>query len=299
MLLIVNENEPDTSTHTDEPIQEPARGRLVVGDARKVLAGMADKSFQCCITSPPYWGLRDYGVDGQIGAEPTLEAYIEDLVALFREVRRTLRDDGTLWLNIGDGFTSGGRTWRAPDKKNKGRAMEYRAPTPDGLKPKDLIGVPWRLAIALQADGWYLRADIIWQKPNCQPESVKDRPTRSHEYVFLLTKSERYYYNSDAVKELTADGKHTKNRRSVWAINTEPYGGNHFAVFPTELVRLCMEAGSKKEEVVLDPFFGSGTVGQVARDNGRKFVGIELSPDYAELARKRLASKSNSRKLQR
>lgn len=267
-------------------------GRLIVGDARRVLAEFPDQVFQSCITSPPYWGLRDYGVAGQIGAEPTLEAYIADLVALFREVRRTLKDDGTLWLNIGDGFTSGGRTWRAPDKKNKGRAMEYRAPTPEGLKPKDLMGVPWRLALALQADGWYLRSDIIWHKPNCQPESVRDRPTRSHEYVFLMSKSERYLYNADAVKESTIDGKQTKNRRSVWAINTEPFGGNHFAVFPTELVRLCMAASTPQNGLVLDPFFGSGTVGQVAQAHGRNFVGIELSQEYAEIARQRLASAS-------
>ena len=289
MLQIVSEANLDT---TAVPVadEQDARGRLIIGDARRVLAGFPAQAFHACVTSPPYWGLRDYGVEGQIGAEPTLDAYISDLVLLFREVRRTLRDDGTLWLNIGDGFTSGGRTWRAPDKKNKGRAMEYRAPTPEGLKPKDLLGVPWRLALALQADGWYLRSDIIWHKPNCQPESVRDRPTRSHEYVFLFSKSERYHYDVEAVRERTADGKGAKNRRSVWSINTEPYGGNHFAVFPTELVRVCMAASTPKDGVVLDPFFGSGTVGQVARDHGRRFVGIELSEEYAELARQRLAA---------
>lgn len=298
-LQIISETDlPPSESHATHQ-EAAAAGRLIVGDARRVLAGFPDGTFQACITSPPYWGLRDYGVAGQIGAEPTLDAYISDLVALFREVRRTLRDDGTLWLNIGDGFTSGGRTWRAPDKKNKGRAMEYRAPTPEGLKPKDLIGVPWRLAFALQADGWYLRSDIIWQKPNCQPESVRDRPTRSHEYVFLLSKSERYHYDAQAIKEPTSDGRGAKNRRTVWPINTEPYGGNHFAVFPTELVRLCMAASTPLGGLVLDPFFGSGTVGQVARDHGRQFVGIELSEEYAELARQRLASAKTPRRSDR
>jgi site-specific DNA-methyltransferase (adenine-specific)/site-specific DNA-methyltransferase (cytosine-N4-specific) len=217
-----------------------------------------------------------------------VEHFIADLVAVFREVRRTLRDDGTLWLNIGDSYTSGGRTWRDADKKNKGRAMDYRPGTPEGLKPKDLIGVPWRLALALQADGWYLRSDIVWHKPNCQPESVKDRPTRSHEYVFLFSKSERYFYDHEAIKELSADGKTRKNRRSVWQINTEGFPGNHFAVFPTELVRLCLLAGSKAGDVALDPFLGSGTVGQVCVEQGRAFVGIELSEEYAEMARKRI-----------
>ena len=164
------------------------RAEILVGDAKRVLIGFPDRTFRCAVTSPPYWGLRDYGVEGQVGAETDVRNYICDLVAIFREVRRTLRDDGTLWLNIGDSYTSGGRTWRDADDKNKGRAMSYRAPTPEGLKPKDLIGVPWRLAFALQNDGWYLRTDIVWNKPNCQPESVKDRPTRSHEYVFLFSK---------------------------------------------------------------------------------------------------------------
>ena len=169
--------------------------KVMQGDSRRALQGVPDEVFQCCITSPPYWGLRDYGIKGQIGAENNPDAYIGDLVGIFREVRRTLREDGTLWLNIGDSYTSGDRRWRAPDKKNAGRAMSYRPPTPEGLKPKDLIGVPWRLALALQADGWFLRSDIIWNKPNCQPESVKDRPTRAHEYIFLMSKAESYFYD--------------------------------------------------------------------------------------------------------
>ncbi|SEA22450.1 DNA-methyltransferase [Lonsdalea quercina] len=262
---------------------------LLVGDARKLLLQIPDGHFNCIVTSPPYWGLRDYGVEGQIGAETTVDNYIADLVTLFREARRTLADDGTLWLNIGDSYTSGGRTWRDADAKNKGRAMNYRAPTPEGLKPKDLIGVPWKLAFALQADGWYLRTDIIWNKPNCQPESVKDRPTRAHEYVFLFSKSEKYYYDWSAIKEPAVDPKKkSKNRRTVWNINTEPFPGSHFAVYPRALVRLCIAAGSPENGRVLDPFFGSGTTGVVCNELGRNCVGIELNEEYAQLAHKRL-----------
>ncbi|HOB63184.1 MAG TPA: site-specific DNA-methyltransferase [Candidatus Competibacteraceae bacterium] len=250
---------------------------------------MPDGHFNCIVTSPPYWGLRDYEVHGQIGAETTVDSYIADLVSLFREARRTLADDGTFWLNIGDSYTSGGRTWRDADAKNKGRAMDYRAPTPAGLKPKDLIGVPWKLAFALQADGWYLRTDIVWNKPNCQPESVKDRPTRAHEYVFLFSKSEKYYYDWQAIMEPAAGPQQkSKNRRTVWNINTEPYPGSHFAVYPKALVRICVAAGSSKNGRVLDPFFGSGTTGVVCNELGRDCVGIELNAEYAELARERL-----------
>ena len=205
-----------------------------------------------------------------------------------REVRRVLRDDGTLWLNIGDSYTSGNRTWRDPDKKNPARGMNYRAPTPQGLKPKDLIGIPWRIAFALQADGWFLRSDIVWYKPNCQPESVKDRPTQSHEYVFLLSKSQDYYYDSASVREQTKDARSTRNRRTVWEVNTEPYAGAHFAVFPKGLVRPCVLAGSPPNGLVLDPFFGSGTLGVVCVEQGRRCVGIEVKPEYAQLARERL-----------
>lgn len=266
------------------------RCEIIVGDARQALKEFPDNHFQSVVTSPPYWGLRDYGIDGQIGAENSVEAYIEDLVRLFREVRRTLSEDGTLWLNIGDSYTSGGRTWRDTDDKNKGRAMNYRPPTPEGLKPKDLIGVPWKLAFALQADGWYLRTDIVWNKPNCQPESVKDRPTRSHEYIFLFSKSEKYHYDWQAIMEPALDrAQKSKNRRSVWNINTEPYPGSHFAVYPKALVRLCVAAGSKQGSRVLDPFFGSGTTGVVCNELGRDCVGIELKAEYAELARERLS----------
>lgn len=278
-------------TSLDVRLTENTRNRceLHVGDARQLLSQMSDGHFDCIVTSPPYWGLRDYGVIGQIGAETTVDEYIADLVSLFREARRTLADDGTLWLNIGDSYTSGGRTWRGADAKNKGRAMEYRAPTPLGLKPKDLIGVPWKLAFALQADGWYLRTDIIWNKPNCQPESVKDRPTRSHEYLFFFSKSEKYYYDWQAIMEPASDPKQkTKNRRTVWNITTEPYPGSHFAVYPRALVRLCVAAGSRENGRILDPFFGSGTTGVVCNELGRHCVGIELNTEYADLARERL-----------
>lgn len=275
----------------DDQLAERATNHceIIVGDARRVLQEMPQGHFNCVVTSPPYWGLRDYGIQGQIGAETTIDDYITDLVRLFREVRRTLADDGTLWLNIGDSYTSGGRTWRDSDAKNKGRAMDYRAPTPEGLKPKDLIGVPWRLAFALQEDGWYLRTDIIWNKPNCQPESVKDRPTRAHEYVFLFSKSEKYYYDWEAIMEpALSPNQKSKNRRTVWNINTEPYPGSHFAVYPRALVRLCVAAGSRENDKILDPFFGSGTTGVVCNELGRKCVGIELNAEYAELARERL-----------
>lgn len=198
-------DEDDSSLEACLASNPKNRCQIHIGDARKLLATMPENHFDCIVTSPPYWGLRDYGVEGQIGAENTVDEYINDLVQLFREARRTLSNDGTLWLNIGDSYTSGGRTWRDADAKNKGRAMEYRAPTPEGLKPKDLIGVPWKLAFALQADGWYLRTDIIWNKPNCQPESVKDRPTRSHEYVFLFQN----------LKNITMTGKRSWNQQVI------------------------------------------------------------------------------------
>lgn len=279
------------SNDLDEQLAKKEANRCEIrkGDAYQILSDIPDEHFDCIVTSPPYWGLRDYGVEGQIGAESTVDAYISSLVKLFREARRTLAHDGTLWLNIGDSYTSGGRTWRDADKKNKGRAMEYRAPTPEGLKPKDLIGVPWKIAFALQADGWYLRSDIIWNKPNCQPESVRDRPTRSHEYIFLFSKSEKYYYDRNAIVEPTTSSQNkTKNRRSVWNIKTEAYPGSHFAVFPKALVRLCVSAGSRQPGRILDPFFGSGTTGVVCNELGRSCIGIEINETYEKLARDRL-----------
>lgn len=259
-----------------------------MGDSRALLAEVPPDTFQACVTSPPYWGLRDYGVSGQIGAEASVEAYLERLVEVFREVRRTLKPSGTLWLNLGDAYTSGGRTWRDRDKKNPARGMDYRAPTPKGLKPKDLIGLPWRLAFALQADGWFLRSDIVWHKPNAQPESVKDRPTRAHEYLFLLSRQKTYFYDHAAVMEPAVGPQGRRNCRSVWSVPTEPFRDAHFATFPPRLVEPCILASTRQGDVVIDPFFGSGTVGQVAQALGRRFCGIELNPAYAEIARRRL-----------
>jgi site-specific DNA-methyltransferase (cytosine-N4-specific) len=263
---------------------QPDRSRIIVGDALQVLRTLPDESVRCCVTSPPYWGLRDYGISDQLGAEDDVQEYVEKLCLIFEEVRRVLQPDGSLWLNIGDAYTSGGRTWRAPDKKNNGRAMQYRPPTPEGLKPKDLIGVPWRLAFALQASAWFLRSDVIWYKPNCQPESVRDRPTRAHEYIFFLTKSVNYYYDYEAVREPRDDGRGLRNNRSVWPVNTVGFPQAHFATFPPELIAPCILAGSAQGDVVLDPFFGTGTVGYVSQVYGRAFIGIELKREYAEMA---------------
>jgi len=270
---------------------------ILLGDAHHVLSRLPRESIQCVVTSPPYWGLRDYNIDGQIGLEPTLPQFINRLIAVFQEVKRVLRPDGTFWLNIGDGYTSGNRGWRAPDKKNPARAMSVRPDTPQGLKPKDLLGVPWRLALALQEDGWYLRSDIVWHKPNAMPESVKDRPTRSHEYIFLFTRSERYYYDHEAIKELSDNGTGTRNRRSVWDVNTEPCKNAHFATFPPKLIEPCILAGSRLGDYVLDPFFGAGTVGLVCQRIRRKYIGIELHPEYVELAASRLSEHEQQLKL--
>jgi DNA modification methylase len=279
------------------------RSAVVIGEALAILRAVPSDTIQTVITSPPYWSLRDYSIPGQIGLEDDPNAYIAALVNVFEEVRRVLTPDGTLWLNIGDSYTSGGRTWRAPDKKNPVRAMSIRPPTPEGLKPKELVGIPWRLAFALQAAGWYLRADVIWRKPNVQPESVKDRPTRSHEYLFLLTKSERYYYDNLAVREPFDTKKNgatnghqepntaasSRNLRSVWDINTQAFREAHFATFPPQLVERCILLSSRRGDRILDPFIGSGTVGAVAIQHGRPFLGIELNPDYVAIARRRIA----------
>ncbi len=257
------------------------------GDSLHILRKLPSQSVQCVVTSPPYWGLRDYGIEGQIGLEETLLQFINRLVAVFAEVKRVVRDDGILWLNIGDGYTSGNRGYRAPDKKNPARAMTVRPDTPEGLKPKDLLGIPWRLAFALQDDGWYLRSDIVWHKPNAMPESVKDRPTRAHEYLFMLTKSEQYYYNHEDIREKTISGDY-RNRRSVWSINTQPTPWAHFATFPLALIEPCILSSTRPSDYVLDPFFGSGTVGVACEAFNRKYIGIELHPEYVDLAIKRL-----------
>lgn len=304
---------------------------LINGDVRHI--PIQNEVVQTVITLPPYFGLRDYGVEGQIGRE-SLSAYIHNLVAVFREVRRVLRPDGTVWLNLGDSFAHPGkkgdqerRQWRdlgahkrATYENQPNRDAAYLTPE---LKPKDLIGVPWRVALALQADGWYLRADIIWHKPNPMPESVKDRPTRAHEYIFLLTKRPRYYYDAEAIAEpakhagktiiTTEKGlarsaiglgkkpsgnavpgtkitiKPKRNKRSVWTVATRPYREAHFATFPVELIKPMILAGSRPGDIVLDPFAGTATVGVAALQYGRRFIGIELNPNYIALARKRLA----------
>lgn len=269
-----------------EPKLDIRESSIFHGDALTVLRRLPEKHAQCIITSPPYWGLRDYNIEGQIGLESSLPQFINNLATVFRECRRVLKDDGVLWLNIGDGFTSGNRGWRAPDKKNRARAMSIRPDTPEGLKPKDLLGIPWRLAFALQDDGWYLRADVIWNKPNAMPESVRDRPTRSHEYIFMFSKQEKYYYDRDSVKEFNG-----RNIRTVWNINTTPFPGAHFATFPEKLVEPCLKSSSRQGDFVLDPFFGSGTVGVVAERHGRSFLGVEVNPEYVSLSVDRLNMK--------
>ena len=258
---------------------------VLLGDAALALRALPARSVQTVVTSPPYWSLRDYSVDGQIGVAEPLPVFIKSLVAVFDEVWRALADDGTVWVNIGDSYTSGNRGWRAPDKKNPARAMAVRPPNPEGTKDKELIGAPWRFALAMQEAGWWVRSDVIWYKPNCQPESVRDRPTRSHEHIFLFTKDERYKYNISAVK-----GPNGRRLRDVWEINTTGFHGAHFATFPPELVRRCVLTGSDPGDYVLDPFLGSGTTATVARETGRHFIGCELNPDYVDLVARRLCS---------
>jgi len=364
------------------------KARILIGDARKRLAELPSGSVRTCITSPPYFGLRDYGtaswdggdpecphtgkpmatkaninrntggndvknataleffrercercgamrVDSQMGLEETPDAYVEEMVFLFREVRRVLADDGTLWLNLGDSYSGSGKGPAGNlGAKHDERNMEHTKASgnvPNKLKPKDLMGIPWRVALALQADGWYLRQDIIWAKPNPMPESVTDRCTKSHEYVFLLSKSARYYYDHVAVKEPIADStigrtkrgvssenkningapgqtKHSlaqprdydadrpvaelRNKRDVWTIASKPFKGAHFAVMPEALVEPCVLAGSEAGDTVLDPFTGSGTVAVVALQHGRNFVGTELNPEYGQIAKDRITKAS-------
>lgn len=288
--------------------------RLMLGDCLTSMRTLPDQSVNCCVTSPPYFGLRDYGMEGQLGLEATPDEFVKAMVEVFREVRRVLRDDGTLWLNLGDSYASGGRKTRDPDEKLPQRGADFRAQ--DGLPEKNLIGIPWRVALALQADGWYLRQDIVWHKPNPMPESVKDRCTKAHEYIFLLSKSPRYHFDSEAMREdaikgaagssfnkgKTAthqlgrssdaervdDGK--RNRRSVWSVATKPYKGAHFATFPAELIEPCILAGCPLGGIVLDPFGGSGTTAGVALANGRGSIACELNQEYADLMPDRIAS---------
>ena len=279
--------------------------RILQGDCREVLKTLPDESVHCVVTSPPYWGLRDYGVDGQIGLDATPDAYVASMVEVFREARRVLRDDCTIWLNIGDSYSNAGtrqgdRGGSITKEINAHRKVGsgYR-PRVVGLKNKDLIGMPWRVAFELQADGWYLRQDIVWSKPNCTPEGrVSDRCTKSHEYIFLLTKSANYYFDIDAIAENVSDipnveisGEEyfsTRNKRSVWTVTTKPFSGAHFATFPPDLIEPCILAGCPVGGIVLDPFGGAGTTGLVADRHGRDAILIELNPEYAEMARQRI-----------
>lgn len=304
--------------------------RILVGDVRDRLRELPDGSVQTCVTSPPYWGLRDYGVPDQLGLEPTPEAYVQNMVAVFREVRRVLKDDGTCWLNLGDSYANDGKWGGSSGGKHvselHGNSGIGRRRRVTGMKPKDLVGIPWRVAFALQADGWYLRQDIIWSKANPMPESVTDRCTKAHEYIFLLTKSARYYYDAEAIKEpqsegtlerfgngraprvaigpkgidalgnsgqssgavgILADGR---NKRSVWHIPTQPYPEAHFATYPEALIEPCILAGSRPGDTVVDPFNGSGTTGAVAIRHQRHYIGIELNPAYVPLAEQRIGA---------
>jgi DNA modification methylase len=298
---------------------------LLLGDCLEQLKKFDDCSVTCCVTSPPYFGLRDYGISGQYGLEQTPEEYVNKLVILFREVKRVLKKEGTLWLNLGDSYynyrpgkgQSLAKQSISKTKQDLPRICARRGNKLNGLKEKDLIGIPWRVAFALQADGWYLRQDIIWSKPNPMPESVRDRCTKAHEYIFLLSKSPKYYFNNDAIREpfsTTNTGKtkahgitlytsmkkdrsqsggfekkhNGKNKRSVWTISTKSFKGAHFATFPLDLIEPCVLAGSKETDVVLDPFMGSGTTGVAALKHKRKFIGIELNEEYFEIAKKRI-----------
>jgi DNA modification methylase len=292
------------------------------GDCREVLANLPDQSVDCCVTSPPYFGLRDYGRKAQIGLEPTPEEFVETLVEVFREVRRVLRDDGTVWLNLGDSYSGSGKGPAGNlGAKNNERHLEHKHSkvVPDGLKAKDLIGIPWRVAFALQGDGWYLRQDIIWSKPNVMPESVKDRCTKAHEYIFLLSKSPRYYFDNDAIKEFAEDRKFSetttyggkkygqnkdkahqtksgnvyfpnekRNKRSVWTVAPKPFSEAHFAVYPPKLIEPCILAGCPEGGTVLDPFGGSGTTGMVADRLNRNSILVELNDDYVQIAKNRI-----------
>ena len=299
--------------------------KIQFGDCRETMRKWASEGVkaQTCVTSPPYYGLRDYGHDGQIGLEETPEQYIEAMVEVFRCVWDVLEDDGTLWLNIGDSYYNyrpgKGQALVKQTVANSNQDLPQtcarRGNKLDGLKEKDLIGIPWMLAFALRADGWYLRQDIIWHKPNPMPESVQDRCTKSHEYIFLLSKSQKYYYDIESIHEpaiyagddrgsrsdsrrgteansMSGKTGEFRNKRSVWRVNTKPYAGAHFAVFPQELIEPCILAGAPIGSIVLDPFMGSGTTAQVAQDLGRKYLGCELNQDYEPLQKKRLAQYS-------
>ena len=310
--------------------------KIEFGDCRETMRQWAADGVkvQTCVTSPPYFGLRDYGHEGQIGLEQTPEQYIAAMVEVFRCVKDVLADDGTLWLNIGDSYAAN-RAYQVPSTKGGPKHSDSQSAggkgstVPVGMKPKDLIGIPWMLAFALRADGWYLRQDIIWHKPNPMPESVRDRCTKAHEYIFLLSKSERYFFDKEGMQEAAIGGSKgaaasfkrsnskrgmadvcpaspmpthradredvrydgpTRNRRSVWSVATRPYKGAHFATFPPALIEPCILAGSRKGDIVLDPFMGSGTTAAVALQHGRQYLGCELNPEYGPLQQERITS---------
>ena len=276
-------------TVEDFKIERIAQSLLIRGSADEALGGLPPRAVQTVVTSPPYWSLRDYEVDSQIGRDDSLPDYVATIVRTFEKLRDILTDDGTVWLNVGDSYTSGNRSYRAPDRKNRARAMSVRPPTPNGLKSKDLIGVPWRIAFALQDAGWWVRSEVIWAKPNAHPESVRDRPTLDHETVFLLSKNQNYYYDIDAVR-----GPNERRLRATWSIPTDPQrqayanGSNHPAVMPIELANRCLKITSRPGDVVLDPYAGSGTTLVAARDLNRTWVGIELSSEFANMIDRRL-----------
>lgn len=306
--------------------------KLIKGHALDVLRNLPDKTIQTCVTSPPYFGLRDYGCDGQIGLESTPDEFVKSLVDVFAEVHRVLRNDGTVWLNLGDSYAAqrggssmpaetlaGGTSGKGDKQSHRGHdgsaGHAHRNASLIGLKHKDLIGIPWRVAFALQQYGWYLRQDIIWHKPNPMPESVTDRCTKAHEYIFLLSKSEKYYYDNESIKDPVkqdwgtrsrTNGKYhnegtglqphsgleksytTANKRSVWSVPTKPFRGAHFATFPTELIRPCILAGSRIDDIVLDPFNGSGTTGFVSMEERRRYIGIDINQEYLSMAEERI-----------
>lgn len=299
--------------------------RLLLGDCLEILPGLESGSINTCVTSPPYFGLRDYGNVNQIGLEQTPDEYVAKLVAVFREVRRVLRDDGTLWLNLGDSYGTGTTAARKQGSRGLGAGTgdaQDAVPRCGGMA-KQLLGIPWRVAFALQADGWYLRQDIIWSKPNPMPESVTDRCTKAHEYIFLLSKSARYFYDAEAIKEPaqnwgtreranfrdgttdkklkhyglkgSAEENQTRNKRPIWTVNTKSYKGAHFATFPTELINPCILAGCPKGGTVLDVFNGSGTTGKVSIKNGRKYIGIELNQEYLSMSMDRIRDAHKAR----
>ena len=263
---------------------------IKIGDCREVLKTLPSISVDCCVTSPPYFGLRDYGEDNQIGLENTPDKYANTLVAVFKEVKRVLKDNGTLWLNLGDSYSGNNSRASNNGRAGYGKKREGVFNKTKNIPPKNLIGIPWRVAFALQNDGWILRQDIIWHKPNPLPESVKDRCTKAHEYIFLLSKSEKYYYNSHAIKEQSVDC--LSNKRSVWTVPVKAFNQAHFATYPPDLIEPCILAGCPNSGVVLDPFGGAGTTGLVSDRLGRDAVLIELNKDYAKIADDRLHNDS-------